>query len=73
MERKVTFTNLLLKDQVVKVYHFAGMTTAQLPRKGMKTVLSVPEPNKCLIEIFQHEHKSTYGKRLYRCEHVQYS
>jgi hypothetical protein len=70
--RKVTFTNLLTADQVVMVYRFAGMVKKDLPRKGMKRVLSVPAPNMLLIEIRIAEQKSTYDRKMYLCEHIEY-
>ena len=72
MNRKVTFTNLLTKAQVLHTYAFAGMNKDLIPHKGYTTILNVPEPNKVAIEVKWDTRKGTYEDRLYRCEHVQY-
>ena len=72
MQRKVKFLNLLTKAQVITTYAFAGMTLELLPRKGHKTIINVPEPNKIAIEITKDSRKGTYGDPLFLCEHCQY-
>jgi hypothetical protein len=64
----VFFRNLLLKEQAVQCYRFAGLTEELVPRKGQVARLDVPT-QRLLITIQLSEHRSTYGKRLYLCEH----
>jgi hypothetical protein len=64
-----TFSNLLTADQVITTYQFAGMTEDLIPRKGRKTLL-VPT-GKVYFSIAWDSRKSTYGKRLFLCEHLE--
>lgn len=64
----VFFRNLLTKKQVAWVYSFAGMTLELVPGKGKATRLDVPSENATIV-IQPSQHRSTYGERLYLCEH----
>jgi hypothetical protein len=63
--------NLLTKKQVAWAYSFAGMTLELIPGKGKVTRLEVPS-QRLLILVQPSEHRSTYGERLYLCEHSYY-
>jgi hypothetical protein len=67
----VSFHNLLTKDQVLKVYDFAGMNLDKLPTKpGQVTLLPSPIEKNVTIRITKSDKKSTYDKPLWLCEHV---
>jgi len=66
----VFFRNLLLKKQLLG-YSWAGMTEELTPGKGKVTRLEVPA-QRLLVTIQPSEHRSTYGQRLYLCEHSYY-
>lgn len=67
----VHFRNLLTKKQVAWVYSFAGMTLELIPGKGKATRLDVPSESVTIV-IQPSDHRSTYGERLYLCEHSYY-
>jgi len=59
------FIHTLTKDQVLHVY--AGLT--EVPKNDGKVVFPIPS-EAVSIHITVAPHKSTYGKTLYRCEHI---
>jgi hypothetical protein len=64
-----TFVNLLTKDQYLTTYAHAGANIDNLPRKNTRTFLMIPALDATVVAT-QSEFKSTYGKKLYKCEHL---
>jgi len=69
---EVVFTNLAVARTVVNTYQHLGMTKEMLPKKGMAVWLVPPIASGYIpVKVSWTDTKSTYGERLYRCEHCK--
>lgn len=69
---RVTFSNLLTKDQVLYVYRHTGILAEELPKKPgevLRKRLSGEDAG-VVVRFSRHHQKSTYEKPLWLCEHI---
>ena len=65
------FKNLLTAQQVVVVYGFAGVTRANLPRKGKVLIVRSPINPDLSFVVRKTEFSATYGGKLFEVMHSE--